>query len=427
MMMVVDSGGGSEEKAAKPTVVNETAPLWKKDPKAITDDQYRDFFHHLYPMEPDPLFWLHLKIDHPFTLEGILYFPQTNPARPFHENNIKLYCKQVFVSDNVKDIVPEFLRLLKGAMDSVDIPLNVSRSSLQGDPNIKKISNYIVRKVADSLIKLHKNDSKKFEEIWPNTALFIKYGIISDPKFDELLRDRVLFKNSDDAYMALPEYKKSFPEKYREKLGDKILYFEKEKSDPTLRKQLQEEGIQAIETDETIDPHFMQHIENHKIGDQTYSFSSVDNEIGNLLAASPSDGESTTTKSDIKIKELFTKSLSEKEVEIEKLKNATYPAYFKTDEKMKRLEQMTRTMAMGMGQKNTPPLKRTLVINPNNPLIQNALKIHEKGHNKELVEKLCHHVKDLADISSQGLKNEDKETFVKRSQKLIQELSQLAL
>lgn len=143
--------GKKEMVAPEATKINETEPLWKRDPKDIKEDEYKEFYRKLFPMDQDPLFWVHLKVDHPFTLQGILYFPKINPNKPVHEHNIKLFCKQVFVSDNVKDIIPEFLGLLKGAMDSTDIPLNVSRSSLQGDPNIKKISNYIVKKVADAL------------------------------------------------------------------------------------------------------------------------------------------------------------------------------------------------------------------------------------------------------------------------------------
>ena len=165
-----DEEGNIEEQ--KSYQVNETEPLWRKDPKEITDQQYLDFYKKLYPMDQDPLFWLHLKVDHPFTLEGILYFPKINPKMPFNEKNIRLYSKQVFVSDSVKNIIPEFLSLLKGTIDSTDIPLNVSRSSLQGDPNIKKISNYVVKKVAESLKKLFNKDREKYESIWKDSGLF---------------------------------------------------------------------------------------------------------------------------------------------------------------------------------------------------------------------------------------------------------------
>jgi len=426
----------AKEESAHPGIVNETQPLWKKDPATLKDEDYKEFYRKLFPMDGDPLFWIHLKVDHPFTLEGVLFFPKLNPNKPFNESNIRLYNKQVFVSNNVKDIVPEFLSLLKGCIDSSDIPLNVSRSSLQGDPNIKKISNYVIKKVAESLKKLFNNDRARYENIWEDIALFIKYGAISDNKFDEMMRDFVVYKNSDNKYVTLKEYRDSIPEQFKEKLGDKVLYFEKGKSDYALRKELLAQGLQALETESYIDPHFMQHVELTKLGDTTYKFASVDSEIGTLLE------QEATSDSDIKVKDLFTDVLISKtehkteaeedldslnhgglkDIEIAKIKNSKAPAYFKVDEQMKRMHQM----AKNMGNEAMFPVKKTLVINPGSPLIQNALKLHEKG-NDQLVKKLCHHVEDLAHISSEGLKHEDREAFVLRTQELMQELTNLVL
>jgi molecular chaperone HtpG len=403
--------------------VNETKPLWKRDPKELTDQDYLDFYKKLYPTDQEPLFWLHLKVDHPFTLEGVLFFPKVNPKMPFNEKNIRLYSKQVFVSDNVKNIIPEFLSLLKGVIDSTDIPLNVSRSSLQGDPNVKKISNYVVKKVAESLKKLFNKDREKYENIWSDSGLFVKYGCVSDTKFDEAMRERIIFKNADNSFVTLPEYKESIPEAFKEKVGDKVLYFERDKVDHAVKNQLRDAGLFSLEMDEYIDPHFMQHSEMHKVGEQVLQFAAIDSEIGNLLETE------NATDSDIMVKDLFTKILvgEQKEedpksmdVEVQKIKGAKAPAYFKVDEQMKRFQKM----AQSMGQTDSPfPLKRTLVINPANPLIQNALKMHESGKNEQLVERLVHYVGDLASISSEGLKNEDKEQFVERSQALIQELT----
>ncbi|MFZ9001186.1 MAG: molecular chaperone HtpG [Bacteriovoracaceae bacterium] len=418
--------GKKEMVPVEPTKVNETLPLWKRDPKEVTEDEYKEFYRKLYPMDPDPLFWVHLKIDHPFTLEGILYFPKFNPNKPFHDNNIRMYCKQVFVSDNVKNIIPDFLVLLKGAIDSTDIPLNVSRSSLQGDPNIKKISNYIIKKVADALKVLFKKDREKYEKIWEDTGLFIKYGCVSDTKFDDLMRDKVVFKNSSANYMTLDQYRESIPEAYQEKMKGKVLYFEKNKSDFSLRGQLLEEGVETIETDDHIDPHFLQHVEMHKKGDHEYKFASVDSEIGNLLK------DETTSADDVKIRDLFTKVLTgdtkeddtdKMEIEIEKLKNGTSPGYFKVDEQMKRFSKM----AVSMGNNAAFPMKKTLVINPANPIVLNALKLHEKGEHPDLVDKLCHHIEDMAHVSSEGLNNENKQDFLKNTQDLIKKLSELAI
>lgn len=426
------------EESANPGLVNETQPIWKKDPTTLTDADYKEFYKKQFPMDGDPLFWIHLKVDHPFTLDGVLFFPKLNPNKPFNESNIKLYNKQVFVSNNVKDIVPEFLSLLKGSIDSSDIPLNVSRSSLQGDPNIKKISNYIIKKVAESLKKLFNNDRARFETIWDDISLFIKYGAISDPKFDEMMRDFVIFKNSEGKFVTLSEYKESIPESFKTKMEDKVLYFEKGKSDHALRKELLVNGLQAIETESYIDPHFTQHVEFTKRGDNAFKFVSVDSEIATLLE------QDATTESDIRVKDLFTNILigktehgthteeeedadslnhgGLKDIEIVKIKNSTSPAYFKVDEQMKRMNQM----AKNMGTDHMFPIKKTLVINPGSPIIQNALKLHEKG-NDALVKKICHHVEDLAHISSEGLKHEDREAFVNRTQELMQELTNLAL
>lgn len=398
--------------------INEINPLWKKDPTTLKDEDYKEFYRKMFPYDQEPLFWLHLNVDHPFTLQGVLFFPKLDQSKPFQEKGIKLYSKQVFVSDNVKNVVPDFLALLKGAIDSVDIPLNVSRSALQGDPNVKKIANYIVKKVAESLKKLFNTDRERYEKAWEDIGLFVKYGCMQDTKFDEVMRKFVLFKNSNGKLMTLEEYQASVPENYKEKLKDKYVYFEKNLSDESLRKQLKEEGIQVIETDQYIDPHFMQHAEMKAFGETSYKFTSVASEVENLL------GGEQTAPEDIKVQDFFKQVLGgenkDLEVEVKNLKNATSSAYFKVDEQMKRFQQMTKSM----GQNTFAlPLKKTLVVNPKNPLVQNALKLWEKGEKKELAEKLCHHVQDLANISSDGLSGEEKEKFVLRSQDLVQEMS----
>ena len=408
---------------AKEEIINETTPIWKKDPTTLNDEDYKEFYRKKFPMDQEPLFWLHLNVDHPFTLQGVLYFPKLNMNKPVQENGIKLYCKQVFVSDSVKNVVPDFLGLLKGAIDSTDIPLNVSRSALQGDPNIKKISNYIIKKVAEALKKLFTNDRERFEKVWEDIALFVKYGCMQDTKFDEVMRKFVLFKNSENKLVTLEEYQDSIPDTYKDKMKDKYVYFEKGLSDESLRKQLLTEGVHVIETDQYIDPHFMQHSEMSKQGEKSFKFSAIDSEIENLLDTT------ATSADDIKVKEFFkhvlvgdNKDLESKlDVDVKNLKNASSSAYFKVDENMKRFQQMTKSMG------NTAfsmPIKKTLVINPSNTLIKNAFKIWEKGEKKELAEKICHHVQDLASLSSEGLTSEEKEQFVNRSQSLVQELSQ---
>jgi molecular chaperone HtpG len=423
--------------------INEQVPLWKKDPSTLKDEDYLEFYRKHFPMDQDPLFWIHLKVDHPFELLGILYFPKHNFNKPVQERNIHLYARQVFVSDNVKDIIPEFLGLLKGHIDSPDIPLNVSRSSLQGDPNVSKISNYIIKKVAESLKKLFKNDRTKYENIWKDIGLFVKYGCLSDQKFDEQMREFVLLQEGQGALMTFQEYGEKVPEAYKEKLKEKVLYYETGKADPSLLRQLYGEKIPVIETDLYIDPHFMQHAEMKQAKDQAkIKFCSVDSEIEHLLESD------VVSEEDIKIKDLFngvllkvTPSTSDTEetkeespfgksmdIEVKSVKNSSSPAYFKIDEQMKRFHHMSKTMGQGMGEF---PLKKTLVINPNSLLVKNALKLwqaEDSSEKKMLAEKICYHVQDLATISSVGFKNnEEKDQFILRSQDLIQELSQYAI
>ena len=417
-----------EDKKPLPNdIINDTEPLWKKDPATLKDEDYKNFYKKLYPMDQEPLFWLHLNVDHPFTLQGILFFPKLNPNKPVNESNIKLYCKQVFVSDNVKNVIPEFLSLLKGAIDSTDIPLNVSRSALQGDPNIKKISNYIVKKVGEALKKRFKNERDEYNKTWEDIGLFVKYGVVSEPKFDEIMRDKVLFKNSEDKLVTLSEYMETAPEKYAEKMKGKVIYFEDHASDASLRSQLLEEGIQAITTDSYIDPHFMQHTEMQKQGDVEIKYQLIDNAIEEILETE------NATEDDIKIKDLFTNILvgkkdekdpSQMEIEVKSYKNSATAAYFKVDEQMKKFAQMTKSMGNSQFQM---PTKKTLVLNPTHSLVKNAYKLSEKDDKKELAGKICHHIQDLAAISGEGLTDDKRKDFVKRSQDLISELSNLAL
>ncbi|MCT4641428.1 MAG: molecular chaperone HtpG [Bacteriovoracaceae bacterium] len=412
-----------DKKPINIDIINDTNPLWKKDPSTLKDEDYINFYKKLFPMDDQPLFWLHLNVDHPFTLQGILYFPKLNPNKPVNDNNIKLYSKQVFVSDNVKNVIPEFLALLKGAIDSTDIPLNVSRSALQGDPNIKKISNYIIKKVAESLKKLEKTDRKKYEEVWPDIGLFVKYGVISDTKFDDLMRQRVLFKNSEDKLITLKEYTETIPENYKEKMGTKVITFEEGVSNQDLKNQLLAEGIQTITTDSYIDPHFTQHVEMQKKDDAEYKFTSVDTAIEEILEAA------NATDEDLKIADAFKTILVKEDdknldIEVKNIKGSTSAAYFKVDESMKRFAQMTKAM----GNPNMDmPIKKTLVLNPANNLVKNAYKLLENNDKKALGEKICHHIQDLASISGDGLDDKQKADFVTRSQELVSELSNLAL
>jgi molecular chaperone HtpG len=381
----------------------------------------------MFPMEQEPLFWLHLNVDHPFTLQGVLFFPKLNRNQPVNQHNIRLYSKQVFVSDNVKNVIPDFLSMLKGAIDSTDIPLNVSRSALQGDPNIKKISNYIIKKVAESLKKLYKNDRERYETVWEDIGLFVKYGCVSDEKFDQLMRSMVLFKNTDEKLMTLNEYQEAIPTEFKEKLKGKVVTFEEETSDPSIRQQFAEKSIPVISVDKYIDPHFTQHTEMKKQGEDEFKFTVVDNAIEEVFDVA------NATDEDLKIRDLFNEVLTEgvaeddpakMEVEVKNIQSSSSAAYFKVDEQMKRFQQMTQSM----GQSSMAlPTKKTLVLNPANALIQNAYKLWNSEGKKDLAKKICFYVQDLAQISGEGLKDNEKAAFINRSQELMSELSKLAI
>ena len=332
----------------------------------------------------------------------------------------------------MKNIIPEFLGLLKGTIDSSDIPLNVSRSALQGDPNIKKISNYIVKKVAESLKKLYVSDRERYEQVWEDISVFVKYGVISDTKFDDLMRSKVLYKSLDGKLLTFKEYEEAIPESFKEKLKGKIITCEKEKTDQSLKEQLKSESIPAIEVDNYIDPHFTQHVEIQKKDDLEIRFVSIDSEFENLFEGQSDSEEDKKVKSFFETVFGITPKEEKKEdeqapaaddsnfeVEVRSMKSSA-PAYIKIDQTMKRFKQMSQTMGQAQFEL---PIKKTLVVNPSNPLIQNALKIWEKGEKKELAEKICYHVQDLANISSEGLSQQEKEDFVGRSQQLISELS----
>jgi molecular chaperone HtpG len=416
-----------EKKPIDIDVINNTLPLWKKEASTLTDEDYIQFYQEMFPMESKPLFWLHLNIDHPFELKGILYFPKLNPQKPIQEQNIRLYCKQVFVSDNVKSVIPEFLSMLKGAIDSTDIPLNVSRSALQGDPNVKKISNYIVKKVAESLKKLFNTDRPKFETLWADIGLFVKYAALSE-KFDELMRPFLLFKNADSKLITLNEYKEMIPSEFKEKIGNKVIFFEKNQSDESLRSQLWAQKIPVIETEALIDPHLTQHLEYKKVGDVEFKFASIDAEFEHLMSSDNLSANST------ELKELLEKHFKEKteqmdqwvkdlEVEIKPMASSPSAAYIKVDQNMKRFMQMSRSMGGGM--ETSFPVKKTLVVNDLHPLVKNAFDLWHQENKKPIAEKIVRHVVDLAKLSSEGMEGEQKDLFIKRSQDLMQELSGL--
>lgn len=405
-----------DKKPLLDDIINNTKPIWNRSPQELKDDDYINFFKELYPMESEPLFWIHLNVDHPFNLQGVLYFPKIDKQKPVTEKNLRLYARQVFVSDNVKDIIPEFLGLLKGAIDSPDIPLNVSRSSLQGDPNIKKISNYIVKKVAESLKKLFKTEREKYENIWEHISLFVKYGIITDQKFAELTKTYLLFENQEEKLITLEEYKDTVPKEFQGKLKNKVLTFQESQKNAPLLVSFKEKLIPCLKLDDYLDTHLTQNLEMSSMGDEEHKiqFFSIDQEYENLFESSQEVSE--------EMKSLFETALDSKNqehftIEFKGFDNLSWPAYIKQDQQMKRFKQMSQSM----GQQNDFKIPQTLVVNPKHPLVAKTLQLWQNNE-KELASELIHQINDLSLLSLGELNPEQLNQFMARTQKLMLEV-----
>ncbi len=406
-------GEGDDKKEVKTEVdniVNNPNPLWKKKPTEITDEEYKAFYNELYPYSQPPLFWIHLNIDYPFNLTGILYFPKLNNTPELQKNKIQLYSNQVYVTDEVKDIVPEFLTLLHGVIDSPDIPLNVSRSYLQADGNVKKITNYITKKVAEKLENLFKKERESFEQRWSETGVFVKYGMISDEKFNEKAIKFALLKNTEDKYFTIEEYKEKIKPLqtdkhdrlvciYANNIKDQYAYIESAKS----------YGYDVLIFDSMIDNHFMQHLE---YKGEKLTFVRVDSDTVDNLVQKEEKKESILSEDQQKeVEALFKECLGEKKgghVELKALSPDDNPVMITKPEFMRRMKEMQ--MMQGMDNDLFGDI-HNVVVNTNHPLIANKLLTESKDKQGEMVSYLHH----LALLQQNMLKGEDLASFVKES------------
>lgn len=414
-----DKDGNQETKKVEvPNVINNTHPLWKVKPADATDEDYTKFYRELYPMTfEEPLFHIHLNVDYPFNLTGILYFPKVKKDYELQRNKIQLYSNQVFVTDSVEGIVPEFLTLLHGVIDSPDIPLNVSRSYLQSDQSVKKISSYITRKVADKLSEIYKNDRKKFEEKWDDIKIFIEYGMISEPKFYEKAEKFALLKNTEGKYFTFEEYKKHIEPLQKDK-DKKLVYLYATDTEEQFSyiESAKERGYDVMLMDGVLDSHFIQHIE-QKFEDS--HFARVDSDsIDKLVKKEEEAPSKLDDKQKDQLKEIFERNINKDQfkVEFENLSETDMPVVVTQNEFMRRMKDMEKIggggMMMGMG--NLPDMY-DLVINTNNPLIGKLLV--ETSVKKQ--DKLVKQFYDLARLSRNLLKGKDLNEFVKRSVGLI--------
>ncbi|MBQ6726702.1 MAG: molecular chaperone HtpG [Bacteroidales bacterium] len=401
----------------RPRIINDTEPAWKKTPANLTDEDYRKFYHQLYPMNfEDPLFQIHLNVDYPFNLTGILYFPKVKRTVDPKQNRIQLYCNQVFVTDSVEGVVPEYLMLLHGVLDSPDIPLNVSRSYLQSDSNVKKISSHISKKVADKLEELFKNNREDFEKKWDDIKIFIEYGMLSDEKFYERAEKFALFKNTDDKYFTFDEYKTRIEPLQKDK--DKVLVYlyatNKEEQYSYIAK-AKEKGYDVLVLDSILDSHFVNLLE--RKFEQT-RFVRVDSDVvEKLIPKEDSIPEKLSTEEKDKLKPIIEKEVDTKKITVllESLEESDQPMVITQNEFMRRYKEMSMIGGGGMGFYGEMPESYNLVVNINHPLIGQILNTDDEEKQKELVCQLT----DLALLSNGLLKGEALNKFIDRSVKII--------
>lgn len=413
----VDDKGEKKWKSVEvDNIINTTEPIWTKSPSDLTDEDYLKFYKELYPMSEDPLFWIHLNVDYPFNLTGVLYFPKVKNEFELQRNKIKLFSRQVFITDEVKDIVPEFLMLLHGVIDSPDIPLNVSRSFLQADGNVKKINSYITKKVADKLAELFKKDRKAYEEKWDDIGLFVKYGMISEDKFYEKGKDFALLKNTKGEYFTLEEYQSKVKPIQTDKNEQTIVLYatDVEKQDSFIQS-ANKKDYDVLVMDSPIDSHFIQNLESKL---EKTSLKRVDSDVVEKLIQKEDTYSNLLTEDQSKeVKEIFEKAINNKtySVEVEGLSPEELPVTITMEEFMRRMKDMAATGGGGMGFYGQLPDAYKVAINGNHPVVDKVL----KAETEEEKTKLAKQAFDLAKLSQGLLTGKDLTAFVKRSVELL--------
>ena len=434
----------------RPVPLNDTNPLWAKNPKDCTDEEYKEFYRKVFLDYKEPLFWIHLNMDYPFNLKGILYFPKINTEYDSIEGTIKLYNNQVFIEDNIKEVIPEFLMLLKGVIDCPDLPLNVSRSALQNDGFVKKISEYITKKVADKLIGMCKTEKESYEKYWDDISPFIKFGCLKDTKFCDKMNDYILFKNLDDKYLTLPELLVKEEEKKddaevldkdgnpitntgdaaasdntadgsdtsadSEKDERKVIYYVTDKvQQGQYIKLFKEQNMQAVILDHNIDTSFITQLEQRN---EKYKFMRIDADVTESLKDETS-AEDLKAETDA-LTEVFKKALNNDKltVKVEKLKNENISSIITLSEEGRRMQDMMKMYAMnGMGgmDMNMFAADQTLTLNANNELVKYIFE-HKDSEN---VPMFCEQLYDLAVLSNHPLSVDEMTKFVERSNKIM--------
>lgn len=414
----VDEKGDKKWKDVEvDNIINTTAPIWTRQPSELTDEDYLKFYRELYPMSEEPLFWIHLNVDYPFNLTGVLYFPKVKNDFELQKNKIKLFSRQVFITDEVKDIVPEFLMLLHGVIDSPDIPLNVSRSFLQADSNVKKIASYITRKVADKLNELFRKDRKAYEEKWKDIGLFVKYGAITEEKFYEKAKDFALLATTKNEFYTLDEYNAKVKDFQTDKAGTTVyLYTTDAEKQHSFVQAANKKEYDVLVMDTPLDNHFMQQLETKL---DKISFKRVDADIiDKLIEKEDTQKHSLSEDEAKKLKEIFEKAIANPtmKVEVESLSAESMPVTITMEEWMRRMKDMARMGGGGMGFYGSLPDSYKVAINGNHKLVSKILQSDE-AHAAQLAKQVF----DLALLSQGLLKGADLTSFIERSVNVVAE------
>ncbi|GAB2788865.1 molecular chaperone HtpG [Hymenobacter luteus] len=397
-------------------VINQTAPIWTKQPSELTDEDYTKFYQELYPFSEPPLFWIHLNVDYPFNLTGILYFPKVKDELQLQRNKIQLYSRQVFITDEVKDVVPEFLMLLHGVIDSPDIPLNVSRSFLQADANVRKINTYVTKKVADKLAELYRKDRAGFEEKWSDIGLFVKYGMLSDEKFYDKAKDFALVQNTAGKYFTLSEYQEFIQANQKDKHEQTVvLYTTDAEAQHAYVQAATERGYDVLKLDAVLDPHFIGQLE-QKLEKTT--FKRVDADTVSKLIEKEESTESVLSDDDkTRLQDVFKQAISNEHmhVQVEALSSQDAPVIITLPEFMRRMKDMQRVGGGGgMQMFGSLPDSYTVSVNANHPVAQRVLQAEGEAGSR-----LARQAFDLALLAQGMLKGEALTAFVKRSADLL--------
>ncbi len=403
---VIDEEADKPAEDAEPQSINNSNPLYAKNPSECTEEEYKAFYRETFHDFNEPLFWIHLNMDYPFRLKGILYFPKLSHELETIEGRIKLYNNQVFVAENIKEVIPEFLLLLKGLIDCPDLPLNVSRSLLQNDGFVKKISDYITKKVADKLISLSKNENENYKKFWDDISPFIKYGCLKESKFFDKMKDYVLFKTTDDAYLTLNEYLKRVKDTHE----NKVFYVSDRAIQSQYIKLFKENELCAVYLEHSIDSPFISHMEYQN---KDVKFLRIDADLSSALK-----GSSTDKTHEEKLSALFKKVLSNDKlkVSVEDIKSQSVASILLVSEESRRMQEMMKMYQMQGMNMPLPEDEETLVLNQNHPLINTLM---QKELDEATTSLLCAHLYDLARLSNHALSADDMHQFVERSNQLL--------